>query len=617
MKSVQPPAPLDTPVTSSLGPDTNQDRPSKMQNNRKDSAAITEPEHEAVNAESHSDAGLSKPTGVPLLVVEAIDDRPTLEEDLGAGATTAPQEEAHTLGAADALPDKFIISPNQDLKTTSNDEQNAPLFRHESLQAEESCPAPSLETLEEESIQSSTDRTSNEDAINTPPEEDSEERDELDHGPLLSHETGFSNEKNKVSLHSEEDGQDEPDSDEFAQAPLLPHETGFIHGRAIANDESYEEDEFDRAPRLPHEIGFSEDDGSEIQTKSDFLEDSAISDTHLHDPGHEGDDAPLLPHERDSAVASKASSDDAHFPFSEQPTFAFETDNAKGLFLGKGRTNFFRTRTSSSTLPHKMPRSDAEDDNLDDPSLERFPTNRDQILERVATIGLHLPEDEPMDSHPYSPPSSVLSQACSSVDLVAVKSYTSLPSVPEADFSDEEEDGDVDSLPSPVYIGSNRSSRSRATFSRDPNITPMPSNDKQLGFITEDESEAQEDENDILSVHHTSESSEAQSIGKTDGTKDRTSASYVLDADAAKSNKDLKSGKPPQTPKRKSGGTTRSTWNLDSELRARRKQVEGLNGAESTVAPSNDASSEGNGQKDTTPSSTSLALIHQPSKSEE
>jgi hypothetical protein len=138
----------------------------------------------------------------------------------------------------------------------------------------------------------------------------------------------------------------------------------------------------------------------------------AYHDDEDHEDYADGDDdAPLLPHERDTAAASNAGSDlsqdDIPFSLHNQPTFGYETDNAQELFGGSGRANIFRARTSS--LPHKMAPTDAEDENLNDPSLEAFPTSRQQILERVATIGMHLPEDDMMHDHPTATVCSVAS----------------------------------------------------------------------------------------------------------------------------------------------------------------------------------------------------------------
>jgi hypothetical protein len=551
-------------------PSSSDVEPSSLPSDASKRAADAIPDYEELKVDPPTEAEPPKSPEVPHLIVERTDDKPAYGEDFGKNATTA-QRIAHEMRAADASPDELLVSPEIQGEPDSTDEQAAPLFRHESTQSNEPLPASALETLDDESAQSSTDHTSTGDAINTPSEPDNEEDDdELSHGPVLNHETGLDSNRN------------DEECDEFDQAPLLSHETGFPNGNGPADEDYDDEDEFDKAPLLSHETGFSDYNASEINTNSDYLEEDTISEPRHYGPyGDEEDDyndvddndAPLLPHERGSAVASNAGSDDGHFSFREQPTFDYETEDARELFGGSGRANIFRSRTNSSTLPHKLPRSDAEDDNLHDPSLERFPTNREQILERVASIGLHLPEDETVEEHPHSPPMSVLSQACSSVDLAPVKSYASLASVPEADFSDDEDNGDVDSLPSPIYI-SGRTSNPPSGFARDPNATPMPDDSKQLGFIQEDQAEEQEGKPEMRS-NHTADSSEAGSLSKHDGARDASRMLASFGEAIATPARMFNPITPPLTPDRKSTPKqAHPVANLDAELRERRRQTE-------------------------------------------
>jgi hypothetical protein len=496
-------------------------------------AADAEPDFEQVKPDTTPEPELPKSPEIPFLVVEKTDDKPAYGDDFGKDATSS-QKAAHEMRTADASPDRLVITPEPHVEPGSEEEQAAPLFRHETFQADAASPS-SMDTIDEESVPSSADHTSSGDAIDTPPEPaetpDDDDDDELHQGPLLSHETGFGRESTELEngplLPHEED--DEDDVEKPDEAPLLSHETGLHDDSDNATDEG---DELDRFPLMSHESGFSDYKGSEIRTNSDFGDEHpsgipmrAYHDDEDHEDYADGDDdAPLLPHERDTAAASNAGSDlsqdDIPFSLHNQPTFGYETDNAQELFGGSGRANIFRARTSS--LPHKMAPTDAEDENLNDPSLEPFPTSRQQILERVATIGMHLPEDDMMHDHPLSPQLSVLSQACSSVDLVPVKSYTSLASVPEAEYSDDEEDQDVESLPSPVYIarnsrGDSGPSGAQPSFARDPQATPMPDESKQLGHSASDQT----------SSNHSIESSEAESVDRNDGAKD---VSTVLSA---------------------------------------------------------------------------------------
>jgi len=501
-----------------------------------------QPDFETTYEEQPADAEPPKSPEVPLLVVEKTDDRPAYGDDFGDDATTA-QKVAHDMRAADALPDKLVVKPEGHIEPGTEEDQAAPLFRHELIVADEPPSTPALDTIDEVSIQSSTDQTSSEDIINTPSDpSESQDEDESNTEPLMPHEMesveSYTELENGPLLSHEADSEEE---DELNNGPLLSHETG-LNGQFGYSDEDEDVDELDAAPFLSHETGFSQYKGSEIGTKSDFLDDDVSEPRHYayddddddegyvgrtiepdeaptfthedvagEDNNYEEDDTPLLPHERDSAIHEGSSpEEEGRFILQGQPTFGYETDSANELFGGSGRPSIFRTRTNSSTLPHKLPPSDAEDENLHDPSLERFPTNRDQILQRVATISLHLPEDQTLEEPIHSPVMSVMSQACSSVDLAPVKSYTSLASVPEADDSDEEEDhADVESLPSPMVLNLGGAARD---FARDPHATPMPNNNKRIDLAEDSDAQKRSD--------HTTRSSEAESVGKNDGAKD-------------------------------------------------------------------------------------------------
>jgi hypothetical protein len=531
-------------------------------------SADAEPYFETTREESSAAAESS---ALPRVVVEKTDDRPAYGDDFGANATVS-QRVAHDMRAADAEPNRLIITPEDHAEPDSNDDQAAPLFRHESFQPPEAPSSPSLETVDEVS----TDHTGSEDVTHAPSDpEDSQDR-ELDHNPLLSHETGT----------------DVEDFDELNNGPLLSHETG-MNGDIHSSDEDI--DELDAAPLLPHETGFSEYKGRSIATNSDYMEDDVSEPRHYmygdddddeardfepdeaptftHEDGGDNDDAyqeddtPLLAHERShegdfASTYNSSPEEDGEFTLKNQLTFGNEDagESARALFSGRGRPGIFRARTNSSALPHKLPKTDEEDDALADPSLERFPTRRQQILERVATIGLHLPEDESMEEHLQSPVMSVLSQACSSVDLAPVKSYTSLASVPEADDSDEEEeaDGDVDSIPSPMVM--NFGSASRA-FARDPHATPMPNESRQLGDAGNN--------SDPMPADRTTQSSEADSVAKIDGAKEAVLTK--LHESIASPSKILSPITPPLTPENedKPTGNDRATHVSGPQVRQR------------------------------------------------
>ncbi|KAG9189240.1 hypothetical protein G6011_06108 [Alternaria panax] len=544
--------------------------------------ADSEPDFEDTKVDSPLKTEIPKSPELPLLVVDKMDDRPAYGDDFGEDATSA-QRVAHDVRAADTQSDRLNITPESHTEPDTNiDDQAAPLFRPESFQADDNPQAPPRVTIDEESAHSSTDQTSSGDAMDTPSEPD--DGDELNLAPLLSHETGLGENGTQLRdgprLPHEADDNDEVDADGLSAAPLLPHETGFTNNGADTESDE-ERDELDRYPLLSHESGLSDYKASEMVTKSDYSENrepqhyGPYGDEHdEHHPDGEDVDAPLLPHEQESAVVSSTGSDfsqdDVPYSLEKQPTFGYETDMARDLFGGPGQHDFFRGRTGSN-LPHRLPQSDEEDHDLDDPSLERFPTNRESILARVATIGMHLPEDESMHERPHSPQPSVLSQACSSVDLVPVKSYTSLASVPEDENSDEEEGDhhDLDSMPSPVYISHNTTRRSSppGRFVRDPYATPLPNESKQLG----DAFESKTDD----SSNHTQESSDAESVAKHDGAKDVSHAHNSLHdvistpVDIANSAMGSVTSQPKATVPE-----VHPAANLDSELRQRRAVVE-------------------------------------------
>jgi len=487
------------------------------------------------------------PEPIPFVVVEKVEDTDQPEYGAVQSRTLAKNESKR---AADPEPDFEATKKDsplnlEALKALAIDDvepldAQAPLFRHESFQdSGERLPEAALDKIEEESAKSSTDPTSSEDAIDTPSAEsqdDPQDADELGGGPLLPHETGFGEKKNQpkeAPLFSHETSlgaAKDDEQDEFDHGPLLPHETGF-NPRSETNESGYDEDEFDAAPLLPHETGFASYMDSETASKASHLgssdygyepehyvpygdnsdQDEDVGELNLaptfsHEQDfhevHEDDYVePLLPHEREASTGSFSGSERS-FSLSpmtyEGPSFSRDTDPAKDLFGRSTHSSFFRTRTNSSTLPDKLPRSDAEDNNLHEPGLEVFPVGRQQILERVATIGNKLPEDE-THAAPGSPDPSVLSQACSSVDLQTVKSYLSLASVRE---DEEEEDNEYESIGSPVVMGY----RSRYSRKSDPLATPHPHDSKQLGFVPEETSEF--------------ESREAGGADKTDESKD-------------------------------------------------------------------------------------------------
>jgi hypothetical protein len=542
-------------------------------------SADAKPDFETTGEEGSATNEQAKLSDTPRVVVEKTDDKPAYGDDFGTDATIS-QRVAHDMRAADAEPNMLVIIPDGHEGPCTEDDQAAPLFRHESFQSSEAPSSSVLETVDEVS----TDNTSSEDVINTPSDPDGSQGSELDQAPLLSHETGIKDE----------------DSDELNNGPLLPHETG-LNGEMHSSDDDY--DELDAAPLLSHETGFSQYKGSEISTKSDYTSDDISEPRHYmfcdddddydddkaptftHEDGgddhhvYQEDDAPLLAHERtherDFAIAENSSPEEGGgFTLKSQPTFGYEDagESARVLFGGRGRPGIFRARTNSSTLPNQLPKTDEEDEDLADPYLERFPTRREQILERVKTIGLHLPEDESTEEPTHSPIGSVLSQACSSVELAPVKSYTSLASVPEADDSDEEEyeaDGDVDSLPSPMVM---KFGSAAAAFARDPHATPMPNDSRQL--------EPTEDGTQQSSVDRSMQYSESNNVDRTDGTKEAI-LSKLHEAIASPS-KMLNPITPPLTPENEARSIGDDKCTTVSEPQIRQRQALKAEAADAT-----------------------------------
>lgn len=553
--------------------------------------ADPDPDFEVVKEESPVDMPPSKSPDVPLLVVEKTDDQPAYGDDFGQHATIA-QKVAHEMRAADASPDKLVISPDFEDDTPPEEDQPSPLFSHESFHTESHAPAASMDTIDEES---SADQTSSSEIINTPSDSEGVRDEDEPYGLTPGATTSEGSEMGHEPLLPHEGGIDDSEQGEFDYGPLLPHETGFNESR---EDGSAGEDEFDRAPMLSHETSFSAhktkngsqwSDSSEPRHYTPYSDDDDESDraqrfdpdrvpTFPHESGDEDDDldgsydlAPLLPHEQGLAQASKTSSDqasdDSPSGIQKRSSFSHETEESQELFGGNRRPNYFRARTNSSTLPHKLPQTDEDDENLRDPLLEKFPTQREQILERVASIGLQLPEDHAIEDTLHSPQLSVFSQACSSVDLVPVKSYVSLASVPEADDSDEDDGSVADSLPSPIALAGVRSFSSlrRAGKSTSPSTSSKgPDGDGKK----------RETQNDP-----TANSSEGESANKTASVKTGAAAGTLKafhDAISTPS-KILSPITPPLTPERnaeKSNEDALAPPVLDSQLRQRREQNE-------------------------------------------
>lgn len=467
-------------------------------------------------------------------VVDKAAEKPSFGDDFGENATAA-QKLAHDLKSADVIPDCIVTHKNfkSYVEPGSEEERSAPLFRHESLEAEnsqhESSLPSSMDMIEEEPLSSTADQASSYaevSSLSTPPsrrghglsqedrashetesadelgngdllshETDMTKGDELDFGPLLSHETGSSPGGAGIELdhgplmsHEAELSNESKDFSELDQAPLMSHETGL-------SSESKDFGELDNGPLMSHETelpesnisshppgsahfltvhyGLSKGQGPR-DIQGDDVEggtfDPARAPTFSREVPQEElednevgfDDVPLLPHERSSFTSATSERSDGVSSEVSFPTFSERAAGASPIFGRRSGSGLFRARSNSSNLPHSLPRSDEEDDNLNDPSLEAFPTSREQIFARVATIGSHLPEDEavPSPNNMHSPPFSVVSQACSSVDLAPISSHLSLRAIAEDAVMEDDEGEEASDLPSPVLEISSRASPS-------------------------------------------------------------------------------------------------------------------------------------------------------------
>jgi hypothetical protein len=293
----------------------------------------------------------------------------------------------------------------------------------------------------------------------------------------------------------------------------MPHEMG----PSASDSESL--DEHARARRLLNEDAPSEGETSEAELDSNRAPTFSHEENIPDDEYGAIDDVPLLPHERPSVVREHSGSSTG------LANYAKQAPPSPSFFTKRTGTSIFRNRSHPSSLPHSLPRSDADDEDLLDPSLEAFPTQREHILERVATIGSHLPEDEAVLSlsGTHSPEFSIASQACSSVDLVPIGSHTSLRRIAEEALMETDEDEDMD-LGSPVLqmaSGANVSASKEASADDDQVlgdelVTPMPQEERQDYFC-----ENQEEVGSVKKDDCSQDLGTADGVLKNDGADDK------------------------------------------------------------------------------------------------
>lgn len=338
---------------------------------------------------------------------------------------------------------------------------------------------------------------------------------ELDRAPLLSHEADL----------SPQTGSSNDSAGELDRAPMMSHEAN--------TDDAV--NELDRAPVLPHEADLSRGRSEDASTAGDSGVASAFSRgmAASMDDG-DNDEAPLLPHERPSPVR-ETSNGELFRETGQLPVMTYRGPNSPPVFVRHTASSLWKARSNSSSLPHSLPRSDEEDENLNDPSLEPFPTARQHIFERVATISQHLPEDETMPSPSGLHSPAIMSQACSSVDLVPVGSHSSLQRINEDVVMEGDEDGEEDvALGSPVMELSFRTNAGSAPAPTDDFViddfpTPMPQRRRgnYFGPDNDEQDQGQEQVGDREQQFGSSEADERTLVGSVyghDGASERDSS---------------------------------------------------------------------------------------------
>nr|POE59321.1 hypothetical protein CFP56_24590 [Quercus suber] len=235
--------------------------------------------------------------------------------------------------------------------------------------------------------------------------------------PLMKHEVHEEQQPTKVAstdLEPRPSGHESADrysfSDKCSGAPLMRHETSTMeprsqpleHGNPQTDDHKGSRVSEDAPSLMQHEV-------SDPQP----LEPIAAAAVELSDDNYDGDDdsedegPPLLSHER----TTSSSTDLSYSPLPRRQSAS------SGNNLGSG----------SSSSPHiRMPieppvASQLFPLDLDDPSLERFPTDEKGILEHIRRTSMNLPKDETTE------------------ERLSPVSTTNLPSVIEEDDADDDD----------------------------------------------------------------------------------------------------------------------------------------------------------------------------------
>jgi hypothetical protein len=389
---------------------------------------------EPVKQESEADQGRQDsvqypPIQVPLLVVDKVDDKPAFGDDFGPNATGA-QKVAHEARAADAEPDEIVVAeaaptlPHEEnfiqgmhaLLTFERTELhhiievNEVVSDHPSLGSSDTFKGEVSGGILSDSVPFS--EVFGPGAIPTFPHELESSGSQSDESKILSEGEYTSPFSYEAGSSSAGNAPDEPTESKISS------EVSENENLNVMGDDKFPS-ELDRTPTLPHEEGMSGVDRNHGKDPMfpDAVEASEfdISPQFSHETHSSGElDRGLdLPHERhDTKDEELASIEDISGPSSS-------------LFTRTGSDLFSRDagRGGSSDA---MPRSDAEDEELKDPGLEDFPTERAQIFRRLTDISSHAAED--VTTH--SP----------DIELVPGRSYTSLAAIQEVALQEEEED---------------------------------------------------------------------------------------------------------------------------------------------------------------------------------
>jgi len=433
----------------------------------------------------------------------------------------------HNNESSDAV--ERIQNFENDVFDDSDELDRAPLMRHETNDRVENAHDTTRKSSQHHSFPYETSEFEYDDVG------DEEEVNELDRAPTMSHETGTSplfqsssmNEPSKTSAasHTAEiiiDGDDSDGTDELDHAPSLPHERGCSSGSGnnFGSDGApltrYDTNYLMADNAIKWSIatqmlngdremfGAKKPDSFTPERLRESLRGSTFSSTRQLNLFRNGSSEAEYDLDRAmlSPQPSKSPGERSRGGRLEERGYQTTTDDMSKSFPFFAR----RLPSYSSSLPHSLPRSDEEDNNLHDPRLEHFPIDRDQVFDRVADIGNRLPEDVlPMPSAALDSP-AVISQACSSVDLVPIRtsSSASLVSISEEDSpeGDDDREGESMQLPSPVLQIAHRASRlskmspGNDFATGDGLATPMPQN-ARAGYFEEPEQPSTIDEGSV------------------------------------------------------------------------------------------------------------------------